>query len=425
MTTLSSIASARAGRSFDVAVIGGGPSGATAAADLARAGRSVVLIDPGNRIKPCGGAIPPCLIREFAIPETVIKARVSGASIVSPRDRRVDMPIEQGHVAMVDRDVFDPWLRQRAAGLGVEVLAARFERTESPASGPSGLGTAAGDRSGVDLICSEGEGPARHPIRLHARAVIGADGARSRVARDFVDAADLPPSVFAYHEIIRAPEPGSGASTVGAGFDPRRCEVHYNGSLSPDFYAWIFPHGDTLSIGTGSLQKGFSLRGAVARLRESSGLADLQTVRCEGAPIPTRPLPRWDDGRHTVLAGDAAGVVAPASGEGIYYAMLGGRLAAESVDAFLVHHDARELAQARRRFMRSHGNVFRMLGMMQHFWYANDNRRERFVSICRDPDVQQLTWDAYMNKALVKARPLAHARIFFKNIAHLTGLVAA
>jgi geranylgeranyl reductase len=69
--------------------------------------------------------------------------------------------------------------------------------------------------------------------------------------------------------------------------------------------------------------------------------------------------------------------------------------------------------------------VFWILGMMQRFWYANDDRRERFVSICRDRDVQQLTWDAYMNKELVRARPAAHVRIFFKNIAHLTGLVSA
>jgi geranylgeranyl reductase len=42
-----------------------------------------------------------------------------------------------------------------------------------------------------------------------------------------------------------------------------------------------------------------------------------------------------------------------------------------------------------------------------------------------DRDVQQLTWDAYMNKELVKAKPLAHVRIFFKNLAHLTGLASA
>jgi geranylgeranyl reductase len=118
-------------------------------------------------------------------------------------------------------------------------------------------------------------------------------------------------------------------------------------------------------------------------------------------------------------------VVAPASGEGIYYAMLGGRLAAAAAGEFLATGDARALRLARRRFMRLHGGVFWILGVMQRYWYRDDGRRERFVSICRDRDVQQLTWDAYMNKELVKARPLAHARIFLKNIAHLTGLARA
>jgi geranylgeranyl reductase len=62
---------------------------------------------------------------------------------------------------------------------------------------------------------------------------------------------------------------------------------------------------------------------------------------------------------------------------------------------------------------------------MQGFWYKSDWRRERFVAICRDKDVQQLTWDAYMNKELVRAKPAAHAKIFFKNMAYLTGLAAA
>ena len=75
--------------------------------------------------------------------------------------------------------------------------------------------------------------------------------------------------------------------------------------------------------------------------------------------------------------------------------------------------------------MRNHGQVFRILGIMQRFWYANDGRRERFVSICRDPDVQSLTWAAYMTKELVRAKPVVHLRIFAKNMAHLTGLVSA
>ena len=210
----------------------------------------------------------------------------------------------------------------------------------------------------------------------------------------------------------------------GTGFDPTRCDVYYQGSISPDFYGWVFPHGETTSIGTGTAHRGYSLRSAVGRLRATAGLEENETIRREGAPIPLKPLPRWDNGRDVVLAGDAAGVVAPASGEGIYYAMVGGRLAAEAVDERLRTGDARALARARKRFMSEHGRTFWILGMMQYFWYSSDRRRERFVGICRDRDVQKLTWEAYMNKKLVRARPLAHARIFFKDLAHLLGAVA-
>jgi geranylgeranyl reductase len=154
------------------------------------------------------------------------------------------------------------------------------------------------------------------------------------------------------------------------------------------------------------------------------GLADSRTLRKEGAPIPLKPLKRWDNGRDVLLAGDAAGVVAPASGEGIYYAMLGGELAAQTALAFIASGDARVLGQARRTFMRAHGMIFRVLSVMQHFWYGSDKRRERFVSMCRDRDVQRLTWAAYTEKRLQRASPLAHVRIFFKDMAHLMGLVS-
>ena len=164
------------------------------------------------------------------------------------------------------------------------------------------------------------------------------------------------------------------------------------------------------------------MRGAVSDLRGAIGLKGAQTVRREGAPLPMKPLKKWDNGRDVVLAGDAAGVVAPSSGEGIYYAMLGGQLAAQSASECLRSGDARALAQARKRFMKAHGRVFWVLGIMQWFWYSNDRRRESFVKICEDRDVQQLTFEAYMNKELVRRKPMAHVRIFFKDMAHLLGL---
>jgi geranylgeranyl reductase len=217
-----------------------------------------------------------------------------------------------------------------------------------------------------------------------------------------------------------------GADAVNAPkFDPARCDVYYQGKLSPDFYGWVFPHGDTTSIGTGTALRGFSLRNATSALRDAAGLGGAMTLRREGAPIPMKPMKRWDNRRDVVLAGDAAGVVAPASGEGIYYAMVGGRFAADAVEAFLETGRASELAAARKRFMKAHGKVFFILGMMQKFWYSSDRRRERFVSICRDKDVQKLTWESYMNKKLTRKKPMAHVRIFFKDLAHLLGLVRA
>ncbi|GAA4778991.1 geranylgeranyl diphosphate reductase [Novosphingobium ginsenosidimutans] len=388
---------------YDVVVIGGGPSGATAACDLAEAGYKVLLLDRAGRIKPCGGAVPPRLMEDFAIPQGLLVARARAARMIAPSGRMVDMPVgETGYVGMVDRDVFDEWLRERAASAGAERRKGTFEAIERD------------DRTGPLVAYRDERGGELQRVR--ARLVIGADGARSAVARQEIPGAGRNPCVFAYHEVIRAP------LATAKGFDGDRCDVFYQGKLSPDFYAWVFPHGDTASIGVGSANKGFSLRGAVQHMRGDLDLAGCQTIRREGAPIPLKPLKRWDNGRDVLVAGDAAGVVAPASGEGIYYAMTCGRIAAQTAGAFLVSEKPAVLRMARKEFMRQHRRVFWILGMMQYFWYSSDKRRERFVEMCADRDVQQLTWQAYMNKRLVRAKPLAHLRIFLKDTAHLLGL---
>jgi geranylgeranyl reductase len=387
---------------FDVVVVGGGPAGATAADDLARAGRSVLLIDKAGRIKPCGGAIPPRLVRDFDIPDSQLCARIASARMISPKGTAVDMPINGGYVGIVDREVFDEFLRARAAAHGATRATGGFLRLTRDADG-----TAI-----VHYLCEDGERAVRATI------VVGADGANSAVRRDTMPKARTPKYVFAYHEIVKAPVDAQDT------YNPTRCDIYYDGSMSPDFYSWVFPHGGTMSIGTGSANKGFSLRGAIADLRARTGLAKLETIRKEGAPIPLKPMRRWDNGRDVILIGDAAGVVAPASGEGIYYAMACARFAADAIERVIATGDVRALATVRKRFMKAHGMVFFVLGIMQYFWYASDKRREKFVSICKDKDVQELTWQSYMNKELVRSKPVAHVRIFFKDLGQLVGIGA-
>lgn len=387
---------------YDVVVVGGGPSGATAALDLVNSGHKVALLDREGRIKPCGGAIPPRLMQDFHITEDQLLAKVNTARMISPTGRHVDIPIENGFVGMVDRKDFDPFLRARAAEAGAEYFTGTFVRIDRPNGTPVVIYRDKATQEERELPC---------------KLVIGADGAKSRVGLAEVKDADKVPLVFAYHEIIKAPP----KSEI---YDPQRCDVIYDGAISPDFYGWVFPHGTSASVGMGTEQSSVNLKEATAALRAASGLTDCETIRKEGAPIPLRPLDRWDNGKDVLLAGDAAGVVAPSSGEGIYYAMVGGRVAATACAATLASGRVKDLRLARQLFMKEHKMVFRVLGSMQNAYYRSDERRERFVSLCHDIDVQRLTFEAYMNKKLVRARPMAHLKIGLKNLAHLTGLVA-
>ena len=236
--------------SFDVVVVGGGPSGATAADDLVRMGHSVMLLDRAGRIKPCGGAVPPRLIKDFEIPAHIIVARINSARMISPAGKEVDMPIDGGYVGMVDRDVFDEYLRNRAAEHGAERRTGTFETFSRDDKG----------RAIVTYKTKEGES---HSVT--AKVVIGADGANSEVHRQALPEVPQVPFVFAYHEIVKSPTEGHEK------YDPTRCDVYYQGKISPDFYGWIFPHGPHASIGTGSMHKGFSLRTAAGQLRKDFG----------------------------------------------------------------------------------------------------------------------------------------------------------
>jgi geranylgeranyl reductase len=379
-----------------VIVCGGGPGGSTAAATLARAGVETVLIEKSfSRIKPCGGAIPPVLVRDFDIPEHLIQRRVSSVAVYAPSGRAVTMDIHQGYVGMVCREAFDAFLRQRAGQLGALVVEGRVEGVDATERGAT-----------VTFTTPQG-----NRQTLVADAIIGADGANSFVARTF----DLHQGGL----VAAAVQERFALNTETARRLNDRCAIYYDGRYSPDFYGWVFPKADHVAVGTGTAIRSANLKGHLEAFKQHLGISERPTLR-EGAPIPLRPYDRWVTNR-VALVGDAAGLVASSSGEGIFYAMKSGEMAAEAM--LECRHDLRseKLYRAyQKAFLKKYGATFRFLELMQNLYYKNDARREAFVAICRDRGVQDLTFQSYMYKTLVRMPMLDGIRIMSKNFYHLT-----
>ena len=110
-----------------VAVVGGGPSGSCAAEILAKAGIETWLFERKlDNAKPCGGAIPLCMVEEFDLPDEIIDRKVRNMKMISPSSREVDIrldPLGYDDNAFIGwpTEVFDAFLRNRAAELGALV----------------------------------------------------------------------------------------------------------------------------------------------------------------------------------------------------------------------------------------------------------------------------------------------------------------
>ncbi|MEA5462770.1 geranylgeranyl reductase [Leptothoe sp. PORK10 BA2] len=395
-----------------VAVVGGGPAGSSAAETLVKAGIDTYLFERKlDNAKPCGGAIPLCMVDEFDLPPEIIDRRVRKMKMISPSNVEVNIGStlkDDEYIGMCRREVLDGFLRERAEKLGAKVINGTVHKLELPSNDKDPYTLHYADHANGTI-----QGEAK---TLQVDMVIGADGANSRVARA-IDAGDYNYAI-AFQERIRIPDDKMA-------YYEELAEMYVGDDVSPDFYAWVFPKYDHVAVGTGTmrvnqakikqLQKGI-------RKRAAKRLEGGTIIKVEAHPIPEHPRPRRVVGR-VALVGDAAGTVTKSSGEGIYFAAKSGRMCAETI-VELSNHGERALTEAElktyiQRWDKQYGITYLVLDILQRVFYRSDATREAFVEMCSDIDVQKLTFDSYLYKTVVPANPITQMKITAKTIGSL------
>ncbi len=393
-----------------VAVIGGGPSGSCAAEVLAKAGISTWIFERKlDNAKPCGGAIPLCMVSEFDLPDSIIDRKVRNMRMISPSNREVDISLDKvygktdnEYIGMCRREVMDAFMRNRAAELGANLVNGLVTKidTGTQRQGPYKL-------TYSDFSSGESTGVTK---TLEVDVIIGADGANSRVAKA-MDAGDYNVAI-AFQERIKLPEKEMG-------YYEDLAEMYVGTDVSPDFYGWVFPKYDHVAVGTGTMQKNQALiKGLQEGVRERAKkrLVNGEVIKVEAHPIPEHPRPRRVVGR-MALVGDAAGYVTKSSGEGIYFAAKSGRMCAEEIvlvsDGGKKIPSENDLKKYITKWDKKYGATYKVLEILQNIFYSNDGAREAFVEMCDDMDVQRLTFDSYLYKTVVAMKPLQQLKLTF------------
>jgi geranylgeranyl reductase len=346
-------------------------------------------------VKPCGGALPPIAFDEFDLPQDLISRKVRKTMIYSPTDRQAEVHVQgmqsgtDDYVAMVRREDLDPYMRQRAVRNGADLMEARLTDLKVQSDGV--------------LVTYVPKG-SRQKETMHVSAVIGADGAYSATAK----ALNLPRMSYctAIQERIRLPE-----AQMERWHDT--ADLYLGPEVSPDLYAWVFPKSDHIAVGCGAgTGKTKEIRQFLVNLKEriAPHIKGGEVFLEEAHALPMHPRKQMAFER-VMLVGDAAGLVVGTSGEGIYWAMKSGQRAAETLVDSLPDASLAALRRYEQNWWKEYGGMYRFLRWLQRWSYGNQRQMEVFTDMCRNRDVQLLTFESYMHKRMTPVPWLSQMRM--------------
>jgi len=286
---------------YDAIVVGAGPAGSTAAFRLSRAGARVLLLDRERfpRDKPCGGGLTSRAVRQLPVSvEPVVEDVVRRCRLGLRYGTHFERSSERPLVLMTQRRRLDAYLVEQAAAAG------------------------AAFRDGVRVTALE---PEEGVVRFEGGAaaadvVIGADGVNGIAART-LGAAEARTHAVALE---------GNVPHVHAREDFRGLAVMELGTV-PGGYAWVFPKGDHVNVGVGGWEsEGPRLREHLERACSRYGLPAERLESVRGYRLPMRDAGARVAAGRVLLVGDAAALVDPLSGDGMYEAFVSSRLAVES-----------------------------------------------------------------------------------------------
>ena len=289
-------------------VVGAGPAGSATAIHLARGGARVLLVDKARfpRDKPCGGGLTGRALRAAPCPvDPVVEHVVDCFELRLNYGRSFERDCGEPMILMTQRRRLDAFLADQAAEAGAEFRDGT--RVDELAIGP-------------DEVEARVDG-----VRVYAEVVVGADGANGIVAKSAGLGYGIVHGVALEGNVswdVLDPERYRGRAVVELG-------------VVPGGYAWVFPKGDHANLGVGGWQsEGPKLRDHLSRLAGKHRVPVEQLTEVKGHRLPMRSIgggsasPAAD---RVLLVGDAAGLVDPLSGDGIYEAFVSGQLAAETI----------------------------------------------------------------------------------------------